>query len=111
MKIAVSSTGPTLDHLVGLHFRHCGYLLLIDPQTMQYEAIVNPIIALRGPAAGILFRQLLAQESITALLTGNCEAAVFKTLAPAGIHVIAGICGTVRRVVERFNAHELLVAS
>ena len=48
MKIAVTSTGPTLEYYVGTEVNHCPYLLIIDPDTMWYEAMQNPAISLKG---------------------------------------------------------------
>ena len=59
MKIAVTSTGPTLDDDVEARFGRCQYFLIVDSETMQTEAIENPNIALGG-GAGIQSAQLMS---------------------------------------------------
>ena len=46
MKIAVTSTGPTLDDAVEARFGRCAYFLVIDPDTLGFEAIENPNLSL-----------------------------------------------------------------
>lgn len=41
MKIAVSSTGPGLEDLVDPRFGRCRYYLIVDPETLEYEAVEN----------------------------------------------------------------------
>ena len=41
MKIAISSTGSSLDDQIDPRFGRCAYFILIDPETMEYEAIPN----------------------------------------------------------------------
>ena len=48
MKIAVSSTGPTLDNTVEARFGRCSYFLLVNPATLEFEAIANASLELIG---------------------------------------------------------------
>ncbi len=41
VKIAVSSTGPGLEDLVDPRFGRCRYYLIVDPETLEYEAVEN----------------------------------------------------------------------
>jgi predicted Fe-Mo cluster-binding NifX family protein/ferredoxin len=102
MKIAVTSTGPTLDDNVEARFGRCPYFLIIDTDTMQYEAIENPNIALGG-GAGIQSAQLMSEKGVTAVLTGNCGPNAFNVFGQAGIQVIVGVNGPVRNAVEQFK--------
>jgi len=106
MKIAVSSTGPTLDDTVEPRFGRCPYFLIIDVETLDFEPIQNPNIALGG-GAGIQSAQLMANKGVSVVLTGNCGPNAFQTFGAAGIQVITGITGQVRQAVERFKAGEL----
>ena len=102
MKIAVTSTGPTLDDNVEARFGRCPFFLIIDTDTMQYEAIENPNIALGG-GAGIQSAQLMSEKGVTAVLTGNCGPNAFNVFGQAGIQVIVGVSGPVRNAVEQFK--------
>jgi len=102
MKIAVTSTGPTLDDGVEARFGRCAYFLIIDTDTMQLEAIENPNIALGG-GAGIQSAQLMSEKGVVAVLTGNCGPNAFNVFGQAGIQVIVGVSGPVRNAVEQFK--------
>jgi len=41
MKIAVSATGLTLDAEVDPRFGRCQYFVIVDPETMEFEALEN----------------------------------------------------------------------
>jgi len=103
MKIAVTSTGPTMEHYVGRQASRCGYLLIIDPDTMQYDALQNPVLALKGPAAGRLFAQLLLQEGVHTILMGGSDPDTLRVLGEANISIRICMTGSVRRVVEQFR--------
>ncbi len=110
MKIAVTSTGPTLDDNVEARFGRCPYFLTIDTNTMQLEAIENPNIALGG-GAGIQSAQLMSEKGVTTVLTGNCGPNAFAVFGQAGIQVIVGVSGLVRNAVEQFKAGTFSSAS
>ncbi|HPQ41169.1 MAG TPA: NifB/NifX family molybdenum-iron cluster-binding protein, partial [bacterium] len=71
MKIAVTSTGTTLDDRVDPRFGRCPYFLVIDTETLEAETLENPNVALGG-GAGIQSAQAMAQRDVKAVLTGNC---------------------------------------
>ena len=110
MKIVVTSTGPTLDDNVEARFGRCAYFLIIDTDTIQYEAIENPNITLGG-GAGIQSAQLMSEKGVTTVLTGNCGPNAFNVFGQAGIQVIVGITGVVRNAVEQFKAGAFSFAS
>jgi predicted Fe-Mo cluster-binding NifX family protein/NAD-dependent dihydropyrimidine dehydrogenase PreA subunit len=110
MKIAVTSTGPSLDDNVEARFGRCPYFLIIDTETMQYEAIENPNIALGG-GAGIQSAQLMSEKGVTTVLTGNCGPNAFNVFGQAGIQVIIGVSGVVRNAIEQFKAGAFSSAS
>jgi len=103
MKIAVTSTGPGLDANVETRFGRCAHFLIVDTETMQYEAIENPNISLGG-GAGIQSAQLMSQKGVTTVLTGNCGPNAFNVFGQAGVQVIVGVSGPVRSAVEQFKA-------
>jgi len=110
MKIAVSSSGPTLDDSVEARFGRCAYFLVIDPDTLEFEPIQNPNIAL-GHGAGIQSAQLLANKGVTVVLTGNCGPNAFQTFGAAGIQVITGVIGQVREAVRMYKSGGMTSAS
>ena len=111
MKIAVTSTGPTLDYYVGTRAGNCPYLLIIDPDTMRYEAMQNPAIALRGPAARRLFTQLLLQNRVSTILTGHRCSCMLELLDGADVTILSGISGSVRNAIETFKCSNYSMVS
>jgi predicted Fe-Mo cluster-binding NifX family protein/ferredoxin len=110
MKIAVTSTGPTLDDNVEARFGRCPFFLIIDTDSMQLETIENPNIALGG-GAGIQSAQLMSEKGVTTVLTGNCGPNAFSVFGQAGIQVIVGVSGNIRNAVEQFKAGAFSSAS
>ena len=110
MKIAATSTGPTLDDNVEARFGRCPYFLIVDPETMDYEAIENPNIALGG-GAGIQSAQLMSEKGVRTVLTGNCGPNAFNVFGQAGIQVIVGLSGPVRNAVEQLKTGAFSSAS
>ncbi len=110
MKIAVTSSGPTLDDMVEQRFGRCPYFLIIDPDTLEYKPIQNPNVSLGG-GAGPQSAQLMANEGVSAVLTGNCGPNAFQTFGAAGIKVITGVGGHVRQAVEHYKTGALAHSS
>jgi predicted Fe-Mo cluster-binding NifX family protein len=109
MKIAVSAAGPSLDELVDPRFGRCACFLIVETDTLEFEAIENASKNLSG-GAGIEAAQRVADRGVTHVLTGNCGPNAEKVLSAAGIRIISGRAGTVREAVERFGAGETIPA-
>ena len=103
MKIAVTAAGASLDAQVDPRFGRCPCFLVIDTDSMDFEALENPNVALGG-GAGIQSGQLMAEKEVQFVLTGNCGPNAHQALSAAGIQVIVGCSGVVREVIERFKA-------
>ena len=103
MKIAVTSTLPTIDACVGTKLRRSKYLLIVDLDTMKYEAMPNPFLAVSGPAAGQFFAQQLLKINVSKVLANNCSSDIRESLGGTGIQIISGMSGSVSRVVKQFR--------
>jgi predicted Fe-Mo cluster-binding NifX family protein len=108
MKICVTSEGTSLDSNVDPRFGRCQYFIVVDTETLQFEAIQNPNIEAMG-GAGIQSAQLVASKQIKAVLTGNVGPNAFQTLQAAGIGVFTGVSGTVKEAIEKYKKGELKV--
>lgn len=103
MKIAVSASSPALESPVDPRFGRCPYYLIVDPGTMEFEAVENPHVGASG-GAGIQAAQLVAQKGVEAVLTGSCGPNAFQTLKAAGVRVVVGITGTASEAVRSYAA-------
>jgi predicted Fe-Mo cluster-binding NifX family protein len=110
MKIAVSSTGADMRAQVDPRFGRCRYFIVVDPDTMEFEALENSG-GMLGGGAGVATGQLLAGKGIAAVLTGNCGPNAFNVLEAAGIKVITGVAGTVNDAVADYKAGKLQASS
>ena len=106
MKIAVSSTGKTLDSAVEARFGRCPFFLIVNPATLEFEAIANTNAELGG-GAGIQSAQLVAEKGASVVLTGNCGPNALQVFEKAGIQVVTGVTGSVSQVVQEFTAGSL----
>jgi predicted Fe-Mo cluster-binding NifX family protein/NAD-dependent dihydropyrimidine dehydrogenase PreA subunit len=102
MKICVSSQGNNLDSEVDPRFGRCQYFIVIDTDTMKYEAFENSSAALGG-GAGIQSAQFVSGKGVESVLTGNCGPNAFQVFDAAGIKVITGVSGKIKDAVEKFK--------
>lgn len=103
MKIAISATRPSLDAEVDPRFGRCRYFLIVDPDTMEFEAIENAGGMASG-GAGIAGAQTVASKGVQAVLTGHCGPNAYQTLSAAGIQVITAASGKIKDVVEGYKS-------
>jgi len=106
MKIAVSSMGENLDAKIDPRFGRCQYFLIVDSETMNFEAISNKNAMATG-GAGIQAAQTVVGKDVKVVITGNVGPNAFQTLSAAGIKIITGASGSVRNAVEKFKVGEL----
>ncbi len=103
MKIAIASALPTLNACVATQFHRSKYILIIDLDTMEYKAITNPLLLLSGPATGKMFAQQLSEENVEIVMASNCSSNILRFLGSAGVRIIVGVGGSIRRVIEQFK--------
>ena len=103
MKVAVSATGPSLDDEVDPRFGRCQQFLIVDPDSLEFEAMENAGLSASG-GAGIAGAQQVAGKGVQAVLTGNCGPNAFRTLSAAGVEVVTGVSGRIRDALEGYRA-------
>jgi predicted Fe-Mo cluster-binding NifX family protein len=102
MRIAISSTGSTLDAEVDPRFGRCQYFIIVDPETMEMESIQNTN-AMASGGAGISTGQVIVSKEVAAVLTGNCGPNAYQVLSAAGIQVITGVSGKIKDAIEKYK--------
>jgi len=103
MRIAISATGPTLDAEVDPRFGRCPYFVIVDPDTMQFEALENSS-AMQAGGAGISTGQMIASKGVQVVLTGNCGPNAYQVLSAAGIQVITGVSGKIQDAIQAYKS-------
>ena len=109
MKIAVTSTGETLDSQVDPRFGRAGYFIIVETETMNYQVVENASVSAAG-GAGVSAGQAVADTGAEAVLTGNCGPNAQRTLDAAGIKLYIEVTGTVAEAVKRFKSGDLTAA-
>jgi predicted Fe-Mo cluster-binding NifX family protein len=110
MKIAITSTGRTLDSQVDPRFGRAACFIIIDTETMDFNVIDNESVAAAG-GAGISSAKVVIDTGAEAVLTGNCGPNAERTLTASGVRLYTGATGTVAKAVELFKSGELTEAA
>jgi predicted Fe-Mo cluster-binding NifX family protein len=106
MKVAVCSSGNTLESPVDPRFGRCAYFVLVDTNDMSFTAIQNPG-SMMSSGAGIQAAQAVSGAGAEAVVAGNFGPNAYRALAAAGIKVYLGTAGTVGQVVELLKNGQL----
>jgi len=110
MKIAVTSKGSSLDSEVDPRFGRAAYILIVDSETFEFEALDNQenVNAFKG--AGIQAAAMVSEKGAEVLLTGYCGPNAFKTLNAANVKVANDAAGSVEDAVKAFNEGKMTFA-
>ena len=104
MKVAVTSKGVSLDSEIDSRFGRAPYILIVEPDTMAFEAVNNSdnVNAFKG--AGIQAATMVSDKGAQVLMTGYCGPKAFATLEAAGVKVVSDVTGKVRDAIATFKA-------
>jgi predicted Fe-Mo cluster-binding NifX family protein len=105
MRIAVPAVAPDLDAEVDRRLGACAYLLVVDPETLVFDAIpASPDSA--GAGGGIRMIALVVSKEVRVILARYVSPHVAERLREQGIEVLTGIEGTVREAINRYKRGE-----
>ena len=107
MKIALTSQGTNLDSLIDPRLGRTKGFIIVNSESMEYQYLENTWSSQSARGAGIQAAQVLADEKVAVLITGNCGPKAFTSLKAAGIKVIAGVQGQIRECIEKWQKGEL----
>jgi predicted Fe-Mo cluster-binding NifX family protein len=102
-RICVTAKGSDLEAEVDPNFGRATYFLVVDPRTLDYKSFVNPY-SQAGHGAGIQSAQFVADQAVSAILTGQVGPNARQVLDSAGIRVIAVQGCTVRQALAELKA-------
>lgn len=107
MKIIITTTAPSLDSDIDPRFGRGANFLVVDPDTLEWEAHPNPGVNAMG-GAGTQAAQFVVQQKADAVISGDFGPNAYIALAAVEIPMyLCGAGGSVRSVIERFKAGQL----
>ncbi len=106
MKIAMTSKGKDLEAEVDTRFGRCEYFLIVDPDTMEFEAVSNESANASG-GAGPQAAQTISNKDVDVLVTGNVGPNAYSALEAAGIRILTGSNGMIKDMIHKFKNGEL----
>ncbi len=106
MKIAMTSKGKDLESEVDTRFGRCVYFIIVDPDTMEFEAVSNESANASG-GAGPQAAQAISKKGVEVLITGNVGPNAYQALEAAGIRVLTGSNGIIKDMIQKFKNGEL----
>lgn len=106
MKVAISSSGTSLESNVDSRFGRCPYFIIYDTENDNFEYVENEARQAMG-GAGIQTGQMIANKGAEAIITGNIGPNAFRVLAAANLKVYSGVGGTVKEAIQKLKNGEL----
>lgn len=106
MKIALSSSGKTLDCQLDPRLGRCEYFVLVDSETKSFEILDNPGINASG-GAGIKASQALVDSLVEVLITGSVGPNAWDILKGAGVKIYKSGIVSLKKALEDFEGGKL----
>jgi len=107
MKIAVTSTGNDLSSTIEPAFGRAPYFIVVDLDTMNWEAVDNLGTAKLSHGAGIQAGKTIKDKGAEVLITGRVGPKALQVLNQAGIRIITDAEGRVEDVIRQFKEGKL----
>jgi predicted Fe-Mo cluster-binding NifX family protein len=101
LKIAIPADGPDFDAKVGQRLGLASYLLVVDLETKEFEALRSPRDS--GNGSGLQVVALLIAKKCNAVLTGWCSPTAERHLSTHGVRVVTGMNGTAAEILNKFE--------
>ncbi len=105
MKVAITSSGPTLQSNVDPRFGRCPYYIIYDTEDGSFKAVENKSNLAAG-GAGIQAGQNISDMKVEAVITGNVGPNAFRVLSAAFIKIYSGASGSVKDAIEKLKKGE-----
>jgi predicted Fe-Mo cluster-binding NifX family protein len=107
MKIILTASSPEIDSSVDPRFGRGAYFLIVDPETLDWQAKPNPGKSASG-GAGIRAAQFVSEQGCSAVISGDFGPNAFEALSEAGISMYTfGTYRTVLEAIDGFKSGQL----
>lgn len=110
MKIIVTAAAAHIDGAIEPRFGRCPYLILVDSETDEHQAIANQSAASAG-GAGIATARKIVELGAQVVITGRIGPNGQEVLTQAGVEMITGCAGPIREILKNYRAGELEVGA
>lgn len=110
MKVAISTTGQTLDAPLDPRFGRARNFLVYDLEQETFQVIDNTENVNAAQGAGVQTAAALARAGVGSLVTGHCGPKAFEVLVAAGITVYTSDAATVAAALEQVRSGALAAA-
>ena len=111
MKIAITSSGTTINDPVDPRFGRAQNFLLVDSETLATTVHDNATNLNAAQGAGIQAAETVAGLGADTVITGNVGPKAFRALQAAGIKVFLCESSSVSDAIQKLKAGELKEAS
>ena len=105
MKVAISSSGTTLESDVDPRFGRCPYYIIYETESDSFEPVENKSGQAAG-GAGIQAAQMISGMKVESVISGNIGPNAFRVLSAASVKIYSGATGSIKDVVEKFKKGE-----
>jgi predicted Fe-Mo cluster-binding NifX family protein len=107
MKIILTATSPNFDSNVDPRFGRGAYFLIIDSDTLEWQAYPNPGASAPG-GAGIQAAQFVCDQKVNVAISGDFGPNAYNALNAAGISMyLFGSCRTVQETIQHFKSGQI----
>ena len=107
MKLAVTSTGKTLEDAMDLSFGRAKYFLVVDTESGEIEVVDNTQVINVPQGAGIQAARQVVEKGVEAVASGNFGPNAFRALGEAGVGTYVSRGGKVEDVIAAFKDGKL----
>lgn len=107
MRVILTATSPSIDSSVDGRFGRGSYFIVVDTDTMEWQAHSNAGIGAPG-GAGTLAAQFVADQGARAVISGDFGPNAYHALQTAGIGMyLLGTSTSVKDAIQRFKSGQL----
>ncbi|EHN13269.1 NifB/NifX family molybdenum-iron cluster-binding protein [Clostridium sporogenes] len=106
MKIAISSTGKTMENSLDIRFGRCKYFQIYDIESKEVKILENEGQNASG-GAGIVASNQLVDEKIDVIITGNLGPNAFEIIEKSGIKAYKCEPVAINVAIDKYNKGEL----
>lgn len=111
MKIALTTTGSTLDAPLNSAFGRAPKFLIYDTESDQFEIKDNLQNLNASQGAGVQSAQAIVKSGAHCLISGHCGPKAFRVLKASNVQVYYSNAATVSEALALFRAGRLHAAA